>query len=133
MAANLTDRLLETFQGTGAEIKISFHDGSTVTGKVVDFDSYTVVLSGNPDLLIYRHSILKLLSKAASDTRTVKTEKPTHARTSPKPQPRRPAREHKPPRSKPQPEPGNTHSEGGFSNPMADKMLEWLKSQKGGG
>jgi len=134
MAVNLTDRLLESFQGTGEEVLIKFRDGSSTTGRVLDFDSYTVVLSGTPDLLLYRHSILKLMSRTAADTVAARPERPSSARTTPKQsQPRRASGEHRTPRNRPQPEQNKSSAEPGFSNPMADKMLEWLKSQKGGG
>jgi len=132
MAANLTDRLLESFQGTGEDVRINFRDGSSATGKVVDFDSYTVVLSGTPDLMVYRHSILKLMSKTAADAPAARPERKPSARTTPKPQPRRAPGEQRQPRNRPQPEQKKASADSGFTNPMADKMLEWLKSQKGG-
>lgn len=126
MSDNLTDRALEGFHNSGGEAAFLLRDGGRITGKVVDFDGYIVIVSGAPDRLVYRHSILKLVPARAAQK--VEAQRPeTQKRRAEAPKPRRAPRRETPSA------PRAASSEPGFTNPMADAMQKWLKSQKGGG
>lgn len=131
MNDNLTDAALEGYRESGEEISFVLHDGGSVTGKVLNFDGYTVIVSGSPDYMLYRHSILKFMTASAASgmARKQASTKPKTGAPSGKKagRPRKEARRDTP--AEPKSVPGSP----GFSNPMADAMQEWLKSQKGGG
>ncbi len=132
MTDNLTDMALEGFHRSGEEAAFLLHDGVRMTGKVVDFDGYIVVMSGTPDYVLYRHSILKLEPAHAAARAKTEITQGQKRRAQTQPKSKAPAPRRRTPRPE-TPAPAPASSESGFSNPMADAMQKWLKSQKGGG
>ena len=131
MNSNPFDDTLEDFHSKGTEAAIILNDGSQMKGRVKRFDGYVVFLENDVDVMVYRHSILKL-SEAAALERAERQPQPKTERgtaPAPKPRPKTPPRQKRPPRKEqsftaPQKEPG------GMSR-MGEELLKWLKNQKG--
>ena len=124
MHVNALDQMLEEYQGGQTDVSITLRDGTVVSGKVKDFDGYVVLLTGGPEQMLYRHSILKL-SKAG----VVERERPA-PRTRPTPAPRKPQPRPRPERER-QPAKAPAAKAEGFGT-LGDAMQKWLESQKSG-
>ena len=130
MQSNTLDELLEDFYKAGNDVSITLRDNTVVQGRVNNFDGYIILLTGEPEQLIYRHSILKVTAAIpASQPREAREPRPRRQAAQPQPgrQPRprperQPAREPKAREEKAKPEHIGT---------MGEEMLKWLKSQKG--
>jgi sRNA-binding regulator protein Hfq len=148
MQTNLIDNTIRQYIDSGAEAGISLHDGSVVKGRITDFDGYVVIVGSEVPAMVYRHSILKI-SDASSLTdkrppavpRPARTEKPGPGKSGTQPARQdRPVHRQKPaPKQRtdkrpPRPAPQEKAAPSGddFANPMAEKLANWLKSQKGG-
>jgi len=138
MYANLLDEMLSEQCLKDPGIGITLKDGTALYGKIKDFDSYVIILDGNPETVIYRHSILKL---SASVPKPAAAREPAPVRAAPPVRETAPVRERTPrrPQQRPanRPDPRHAHEsvpqdKTGQFNPMAEAMQKWLKSQKGG-
>jgi sRNA-binding regulator protein Hfq len=137
MQPNLLDQALERHLQDHTAVSITLRDRSKVNGMVKDFDAHVILLSGETNAVVYRHSVLKLEVEAAL---------PAEAEKKPEPRPRRsfeqrppehrkpgPRRDARPPRpSAPEPRQPSEKETEAF-NPMSDVLAKWLQSQQGGG
>jgi RNA chaperone Hfq len=134
MNASPFDEALEEFYSKGTEAAITLKDGSELKGRIKKYDGYVIFMDNGAEMMVYRHSILKL-SEAAQPER--RAEKP---QARPRPEPRTaPARmpqntaaqKKRPPRKEPfQPTPQKEQEPGGISR-IGEELLKWLKNQKG--
>ncbi len=76
------DEALEGFYSKGAEAAITLKDGSELKGKVKKYDGYVIFLDNGAEMMVYRHSILKLSEAARPAQRAEK------AQARPRPAPR---------------------------------------------
>jgi len=138
MQPNLLDQTLERHINDHTVVSITLRDRTTVKGRVKDFDAHVILLEGEPEALVYRHSVLKLGSEVAQPVQAERKPEPRPRRAvEPRPQeqrkPARPRRDTRPPRpSAPEPRQSSEKEAEAF-NPMSDIMQKWLKSQQGGG
>jgi RNA chaperone Hfq len=125
MHVNALDQMLEEYNDGHTDVSFTLRDGTIVKGRVKDFDGYVILLTGEPEQILYRHSILKL-SKAAPAMR----EKPTARLTRPvEPKKRVETRPRPRPKAeKPPVTPPAAKSEG-FGT-LGEAMQKWLESQK---
>ena len=129
------DEALEGFYSKGAEAAITLKDGSELKGKIKKYDGYVIFLDNGAEMMVYRHSILKLSEPAARPEQRVEK-----AQARPRPEPRSaPTRmprnttdqKKRPPRKEPfQATPQKEQEPGGISR-MGEELLKWLKNQKG--
>lgn len=148
MQTNLIDNTIKEYIDSGTEAGLSLHDGSVVKGRITDFDGYVVIVGSDIPAMVYRHSILKISDasslmdkKSPAAPRPARTDKPAPGKSGPQPARQdRPAPRQKPaPKQRtdkrpPRPAPHEKAAPSGddFANPMAEKLANWLKSQKGG-
>ncbi len=131
MNSNPFDDSLEDFCSRGAEAALVLKDGSQLKGRIKRFDGYVVFLENDVDVMVYRHSVLKLSEAAALERSETQPQPRPEPRTvpAPKPRPKTPPRQKRPPRkeqsfSVQQKEPG-------AMSRMGEELLKWLKNQKG--
>ncbi len=131
MNSNPFDDTLEDFYSRGTEAAFVLKDGSRLTGRIKRFDGYVVFLENGAEMMVYRHSILKLSDAAAQDRAETQTRPLSEPKTAPAPRPRPKTlpRQKRPPRkeqsfSVQQKEPGAVSQ-------MGEELLKWLKNQKG--
>lgn len=119
MHANALDQMLAEYQDGLADVSFTLRDGTVLQGRVKDFDGYVVLLTGEPEQVLYRHSILKF-TKAVPVEKTkasVRPARPTEPRKRPMP------------KAEKQPvKPAPAKSEG-FGT-LGEAMQKWLESQK---
>jgi len=144
MQTNLLDDVLERHLNDGSPVYLTLKDNTALKGAVKDYDSYVVMLGGERDSVVYRHSILKAADAAAHKVepkKEVRPPAPVQRAAPPRPAPQSRPQQERPPRPKrppvrptnvPQPERA-PEAQAPAMNPMAEKMAEWLKKQKGGG
>jgi RNA chaperone Hfq len=128
------DEALEEFYSKGAEAAITLKDGSELKGRIKKYDGYVIFLDNGTEIMVYRHSILKLSEAAPQEQRTEKAQ--ARPRQAPRPAPARmpqntTGQKKRPPRKEPfQAIPQKEQEPGGISR-MGEELLKWLKSQKG--
>ncbi|MBI5696709.1 MAG: RNA chaperone Hfq [Nitrospirae bacterium] len=146
MRTNQFDTALDELAAGKKDTSLTLKDGTTLTGRIKEFDGYVIVLEGEPMRMVYRHSILKLSEAVARKAerpaprpaeRQAQPQRPAdRPRTAPSPRPRqdRPPRERRPEQERRPAQPARMESPEPptGSGTMGEAMLKWLKSQKGG-
>jgi len=127
MANNLIDQSLKFSKEQSVPVKIALRDGRTVAIRVKDFDGYVVLVAGEPDYLLYRHSIFNVDGGAGHRPAKARPERKPKPKTTGKPR-RKP---HTPDKTEKRPSLKNKEGQS-FANPMADQIKKWLDSQKDG-
>jgi len=128
MSNNLIDQSLKFSKEQSVPVKISLRTGETVSLRVKDFDGYVVLVGGEPDYLLYRHSILDVDGGAG--------HRPARKDAGRKEGQRPPDRPKKPQSKAPRKSGAGTKTvpqgkdKESFANPMADQMKKWLDSRK---
>ncbi|HLB25615.1 MAG TPA: RNA chaperone Hfq [Nitrospirota bacterium] len=128
MNVNALDIALEEYLGKNTEVSVTLRDSAMVRGRIKDFDGYVILLSGEPDLILYRHSVLKLTEAVAPRVHERVQEKVFQPRRQPPPS--------KPPRKRPAGEqaarpPREQAEKPGQMGTLGEAMQKWLESQKG--
>jgi len=134
MSNNLIDQSLRFSMVQSVPVRVSLRTGETVSLRVKDFDGYVVLAVGEPDYLLYRHSILDVDGGAGH--RPVRRNAERKAGPRPKPsgkpqksQGRAQRKSGSGPKTAPKTAPQGNEDRS-FANPMADQMKKWLDSQK---
>jgi RNA chaperone Hfq len=134
MNASPFDEALEEFYSKGTEAAITLKDGSELKGRIKKYDGYVIFLDNGAEMMVYRHSILKLSEAARPEQRAEK------AQARPRPEPRTaPARmpqnttaqKKRPTRKEPFQSISQKEPEPGGISRMGEELLKWLKNQKG--
>jgi sRNA-binding regulator protein Hfq len=142
MQTNLIDAELEKHFNNNSPVYLTLRDNTILKGAVKDYDAYVVILAGDKDSVVYRHSILKVADSPVhrpvykNEARPAPVPRPAASRSEAqtRPQGDRPPRPKKPPvRPAPARAPEIAPEAQAPMNPLADEMMKWLKSQKGGG
>jgi RNA chaperone Hfq len=128
------DEALEEFYSKGAEAAITLKDGSELKGRIKKYDGYVIFLDNGTEMMVYRHSILKLSEAAPQEQRAEKAQ--ARPRQAPRPAPARmpqntPGQKKRPPRKEPFQAVSQQEPEPGGISRMGEELLKWLKSQKG--
>jgi len=128
MNVNALDIALEEYLGKNTEVSVTLRDSAMCRGRIKDFDGYVILLSGEPDLILYRHSVLKLTEAVAPRVHERVQEKVFQPRRQPPPS--------KPPRKRPAGEqaarpPREQAEKPGQMGTLGEAMQKWLESQKG--
>lgn len=131
MNVNALDIALEEYLGKNTEVSVTLRDSAMCRGRIKDFDGYVILLSGEPDLILYRHSVLKLTEAVAPRVHERVQEKVFQPRRQ---QPQQPPS--KPPRKRPAGEqaarpPREQAEKPGQMGTLGEAMQKWLESQKG--
>jgi len=132
MSNNLIDQSLQFSKDQSVPVKVSLRTGENLSLRVKEFDGYVVLAAGEPDYLLYRHSILDVDGGGGAPARKggerSGRERRAEQRPAPKPkkpQGRAPRKSSAPPKAAPR-----SKEEESFANPMADQMKKWLDSRK---
>ncbi len=130
MNGNPFDDTLEDLYSRGMEAALMLKDGSRLTGRIKRFDGYVVFLENGVEMMVYRHSILKLSEASAEIAQTEPRPAPGPGTAPPsKPRPKTPPRPKRPPRR--EQSPSVRQKEPGAVSQMGEELLKWLKNQKG--
>lgn len=145
--SNLIDQTLKGFVDSGEEVGIALRDGTSVKGRLTDFDSYVLMVGEGATTVVYRHSVLKVLPAAVLVQKPA-VERPAQPRPEQRPEQRRTEQRRTdsrpsgprqaPKKSQPRRQPPRVEempaqvSKDDFSNPMAGQLEKWLKNQQGG-
>lgn len=128
------DEALEEFYSKGAEAAITLKDGSELKGRIKKYDGYVIFLDNGAEMMVYRHSILKLSEAAAQEQRAEKPQARPRpgTRTASARMPQKSAAQKKsPPRREPSQAISHKEPESGSVSRMGEELLKWLKNQKG--
>jgi len=133
MNNNALDIVLEDFAAKGIEAAVTLRDGASLFGRIKRYDGYVILLEGNPEVMVYRHSILKFSEKTAEAVKPAPkpAEQPARPRRPSEPRRQSSAPRRQPPRSAPVSAREEPAKEPGSLSPMGEAMLKWLKSQQG--
>jgi len=131
MPNNLIDQTLIFSKEQSTPVRMSLRNGETVSVRIKDFDGYVVLVEGEPDYLLYRHSISNV--DGGTGHRPSRQSKPSRQAQGRKTGPAPKAAVKKRAPKKAAPEPSQQNREGqSFANPMADQLKKWLDSKKDG-
>ena len=63
---NFQDSFLNNLRNLNKQIKITLTNGIEITGKIISFDQYVVILEDNNEkVMIYKHAIAQIKEKLA--------------------------------------------------------------------
>ncbi len=130
MEPNLLDRMLNTYQADQTSVAVTLQNKIRVSGKILAFDSYIIVIDGPKRSVVYRHAVSCIAPQ------TPEKQKQTAAvPASPKMQPAAtaaaaPTASQKP-RHQPSPAPVSAPAAGSnLNNSMKEGLLKWMREQK---
>jgi len=128
METNLLDRMLNAYLTEQTPVTVTLQNKIRVSGKVMAFDSYVIVMEGQKREILYRHAVSSLaLTVQEEQKRQSVPASPTPAKTASRPQ--------KSAANKPRPAQNHTPlslstTDQSINNGMKEGLLKWMQEQK---
>jgi host factor-I protein len=128
METNLLDRMLNAYLTEQTAVTVTLQNKIRVSGKVMAFDSYVIVMESQKREILYRHAVSSLaLAVQEEQKRQSVPASPTPAKTVSRPQ--------KSAAHKPRPAQNHTPlslstADQSINNGMKEGLLKWMQEQK---
>ena len=128
METNLLDRMLTAYQTDQTSVTLTLQNKIRVSGKILAFDSYVIVMEGQKQEVLYRHAVSSLASHVREEQKRLPVQiRPAQARTAPRPQK---SSAYKPRPALEQPALSASTGETSINSSMKDGLLKWMQEQK---
>lgn len=127
METNLLDRMLDMYMTEQVPVTVTLQNKIRVSGRIMAFDSYVIVLEDHKREILYRHAISCLSPLVQVEhKRQPAASGPVPAKAAP-PRPSKSA-SHKPGHAQPQTQ--SPSAVDSLNNNMKDGLLKWMREQK---